>query len=236
MPPARPFLRNRAQTMGEEIANAVTHGLGLAGAAVAAPLLVLGAVRRGGDAWHVGGALVFGLTLLLMYLASTLYHACPPGAAGHPRGDVRARRKRRLRLLDHVAIYLLIAGTYTPFLVGAMRGAWGWSLLGAEWALAGVGIAAKVRWGFRWPRLSTAVYVGMGWLAIVAVEPMLARLSPAGFGWLLAGGLCYTAGVAFYATDWRLRYGHAVWHLFVAGGSACHVWAALRHAGGVGAG
>lgn len=218
-------IRNRAQTLGEEIANAVTHGLGLAGAALAAPLLVTAAVRRG-DAWQVVGAAVFAATLLLMYLASTLYHACP--------GERRATAKQRLRTLDHAAIYLLIAGTYTPFLLGPLRGPWGWGLLAAEWSLAVLGIAAKLRFGFRWPRLSTAVYVGMGWLAIVAVGPMLDEVGTRGVAWLLAGGLCYTAGVAFYATDWRLRYGHAVWHLFVAGGSACHVWAALRHAGGVG--
>lgn len=213
----------RAQSLGEEIANSVTHGLGLVGAALCAPLLVAGAVRRG-DGWHVLGATIFAATLVLMYLASTLYHACPAGR--------RASTKHRLRMLDHAAIYLLIAGTYTPFLLGALRGPWGWSMLGAEWGLAALGIAAKVRYGFRWPRLSTVVYVGMGWLAVIAVRPMLVHVGPVGLTWLLAGGVCYTAGVAFYATDARLRYGHAVWHLFVAGGSACHVWAALRHAGG----
>jgi hemolysin III len=221
------YVRDRAQTLGEEIANAITHGLGLAGAAVAAPLLVTAAVRRG-DAWQVLGAAVFAATLLLMYLASTLYHACPAAR--------RAAAKRRLRTLDHAAIYLLIAGTYTPFLLGPMRGPWGWGLLAAEWTLAVLGVAAKVRFGFRWPRLSTGVYLAMGWLAVVALRPLVAGVGPRGVAWLLAGGLCYTAGVAFYATDWRLRYGHAVWHLFVAGGSACHVWAALRHAGVAGAG
>lgn len=220
--------RNRVQTLGEEIANSVTHGLGLVGAATVAPLLVLGAVRRG-DAWQVTGATVFAATLVFMYLTSTLYHACPPGPA-----ECRVRRKHHFRTLDHVAIYLLIAGTYTPFLLGPMRGPWGWGMFAMEWTLAAIGVAAKVRYGFRWPRLSTAVYVGMGWLAVIAARPLLTHVGPAGFGWLLAGGLCYTAGVAFYATDWRLRYGHAVWHLFVAGGSACHVWAALRHAGGAG--
>ena len=217
-----PHLRDRAQTVAEEVANSVTHGGGLAGAGVAAPFLVLAAVRRG-DGWQVAGAAVFAATLVFMYLASTLYHACSAAAE---------RRKRRLRTMDHAAIYLLIAGTYTPFLVGPMRGPWGWSLLAAEWTLAALGIAAKVRYGFRWPRLSTAVYVGMGWLAVVAVRPLLALVGAPGLLWLLAGGLCYTAGVAFYATDWRRRYHHAVWHVFVAAGSACHVWAALRHAGG----
>ncbi len=219
------LVRGRPQSAPEEIANSVTHGLGLAAAAVVGPLLVGTTVRRGADGWHVAGATVFAATLVLMYLTSTLYHACP----AEPPDSRRARRKERLRTLDHAAIYLLIAGTYTPFLLGAMRGAWGWSLLAAEWGLAAVGIVAKVRWGFRWPRLSTWMYVGMGWLALVALKPLLERVSPAGVGWLIAGGVCYTAGVAFYATDWRVRYGHAVWHLFVAGGSACHVWAVLRH-------
>jgi hemolysin III len=114
-----------------------------------------------------------------------------------------------------------------------MRGPWGWSMFAAEWTLAALGIAAKIRFGFRWPRLSTVVYVAMGWLALVAGKPLFDRVGAAGFLWLIAGGACYTAGVAFYATDARYRYHHAVWHLFVAGGSACHVWAALHHASGV---
>ncbi len=220
------LVRGRPQSPPEEIVNSITHGLGLAAAAVAGPLVVGATVRRGADGWHVAGAVVFAATLVLMYLTSTLYHACP----AEPRGRWGAALKERLRTLDHAAIYLLIAGTYTPFLLGALRGAWGWSLLAAEWGLAAVGIVAKLRWGFRWPRLSTWMYVGMGWLALIALGPLVERVSPAGVAWLVAGGVCYTAGVAFYATDWRVRYGHAVWHLFVAGGSACHVWAVLRHA------
>ena len=225
------YVRGRPQSPAEEVANGVVHALGLAGAAVVGPLVVLGAVRRGGDPWQVVGAAVFAVTLILMYLASTVYHFYPDDLAGaDPR---RARRKARLRTLDHSAIYLLIAGSYTPFLLGPLRGAWGWGLLAAEWGLAAVGITAKVRWGFRWPRLSTWMYIGMGWLALVAIGPLVERVSGAGVAWLVASGLCYTAGVAFYATDWRVRYGHAVWHLFVAGGSACHAWAVLRFAGGV---
>lgn len=215
-PETQGFVRGRPQSSREEVANSIVHGLGLAGALVAGPLAIVAAVRRGADGWRVAGATVFAATLVLMYLTSTLYHAWP--SSPH-----RVRTKGRLRTCDHAAIYLLIAGTYTPFLVGALRGAWGWSLLAAEWGLAAAGIVAKVRWGFRWPRLSTGMYVGMGWLALVAIGPLAARLSPAGLGWLVAGGVCYTAGVGFYATDWRVRYGHAVWHVFVAGGSACHV-------------
>lgn len=219
-------VRARLQSASEELANAITHGLGLAGAGLAAPLLVAAAVRRG-DAWQVVGAAVFAATLVLMYVASTLYHACPPGPSLR-----LARRKHALRTFDHSAIYLLIAGTYTPFLLGPMRGPWGWSLFAAEWALAAGGIAAKLYFGFRWPRLSTWVYVGMGWLAIVAAGPLWRMVGATGAGWLLAGGLCYTLGVVFYATDSRYRFHHAVWHVFVAGGSACHVWAALHHAAG----
>ena len=215
----------RPQSPREEVANSITHGLGLAAATIVGPLVVGTVARRSADGWRVAGAVVFAATLVLMYLTSTLYHACP----AETRSARAARMKARLRTLDHAAIYLLIAGTYTPFLIGAMRGAWGWSLFAAEWALATIGIVAKLRWGFRWPRLSTWMYVGMGWLALIAVRPLIERVSPAGVAWLIAGGVCYTAGVAFYATDWRVRYGHAVWHLFVAGGSACHVWAVLRH-------
>ncbi len=226
------YVRGRPQSSREEVANSITHGLGLAGAATVGPLVVADAVRRGGDVWRVGGAAVFAATLVLMYLTSTVYHAWPSAGRDAASEARRARRKERLRTLDHAAIYLLIAGSYTPFLVGALRGAWGWGLLGAEWALAAVGIAAKVRWGFRWPRLSTWMYVLMGWLALVAIGPLVERMSPVGLAWLVGGGVCYTAGVAFYATDWRVRYGHAVWHLFVAGGSACHAWAVLHFAGG----
>lgn len=230
------LVRGRPQSAPEEIANSITHGLGLAGAIVAGPLVVGAAVRRGGDLWQIGGAAVFAASLVLMYLTSTLYHACPGADAAHtlhtlPADDPRARRKERLRTLDHAAIYLLIAGSYTPILVGALRGAWGWSLLAAEWGLAAVGIVAKLRYGFRWPRLSTWMYIGMGWLALVALKPLLERVSLETVLWLVGGGVCYTAGVAFYATDWRVRYGHAVWHLFVAAGSACHLWAVFALSG-----
>jgi hemolysin III len=204
--------------MAEEIANAITHGLGLLASLIAVPVL-LATTRSRADFWMTLGVAVFGVTLVLMYLSSTLYHAVP-----HPRA------KRLLRTLDHSAIYLLIAGTYTPFLLGPLRGAWGWSLLAVIWALATLGVIAKWTFGFRFPRLSTGVYLGMGWLITVATVPLVREVSPAGLAWLLAGGLCYTGGVAFHATDHRLRFGHAVWHLFVAGGSLCHFFAVLWHA------
>jgi hemolysin III len=208
----------RAQTMAEEVANAITHGLGLLASVVALPVL-LAAPHLRVDRWTTLGVAVFGTTLVLMYLASTLYHAVP-----HPRA------KHLLRTLDHSAIYLLIAGTYTPFLLGALRGTWGWTLLVVIWLLAALGVAAKWTVGFRFPRLSTAVYLGMGWLIVVASVPLVRSMSMSGLAWLAAGGLCYTGGVVFHATDHRLRYGHAVWHIFVAAGSTCHFFAVLWHA------
>jgi hemolysin III len=208
----------RRLSLGEEIANSVTHGVAALASVAALPILLVVAISRR-DPWQVVGGAIFGATLVMLYLASTLYHALP-----HPRA------KRVFRVLDHSAIYLLIAGTYTPFALGALRGPWGWALLGAVWTLAALGITAKATLGFRFPRLSTAVYVAMGWLALIAVQPLLARVGVAGLMWLLAGGLCYTAGVVFFAWE-RLRYGHMVWHLFVAAGSVCHFFAVLWYAG-----
>ena len=209
------------QTSGEELANAVSHGIGFLASLAAIPVLVLLALRRH-DAWQVAGVAIYGATLALLYAASTLYHALPAGG----------RAKRIGRVVDHGAIYLLIAGTYTPFSLGALRGPWGWTLLGIIWGLALVGIALKAGIGFRFPRLSTVVYLLMGWLALVAVRPLLARIGPAGFGWLLAGGACYTVGVIFYARP-RMRYAHLVWHLFVLAGSACHFAAVAGWSGGL---
>jgi hemolysin III len=152
-----------------------------------------------------------------MYAASTLYHSLPP-----------SRAKRVFRILDHGAIYLLIAGTYTPFTLGVLRGAWGWSLFGLVWALAITGVVLKSVRGFRHPRVSTGVYLLMGWLVVVAIKPMMASLPLAGQLWLLAGGLAYTGGIVFYILDHK-RYVHAVWHLFVLGGSSCHFVAVLLY-------
>lgn len=193
----------------EELANALTHGLGTVAAAAGGAVLIVFAALRG-DSWQLGGAIVFGASLLLMYLASTLYHAVPHPAA-----------KRRLKVLDHCAIFLLIAGTYTPFTLVGLRGVWGWSLFGSVWALAAAGIVFKLFFTGRFRALSTAIYVAMGWIALVAIGPMLQRLPGGTLGWLLAGGLAYTAGTAFYHAR-RLPYAHAIWHLFVLAGSACH--------------
>jgi hemolysin III len=217
----------RPQSLAEEIANSITHGLGLVAAVAAFPALVVAAQTRR-DPLHVVGAAVFGATLVLCYLASTLYHAVHPERA--------PRAKQALRVVDHAAIFLLIAGTYTPFMLGALRGPTGWTMLAIVWTLAALGVVAKLRLGCRFRRLSTATYLGMGWLALAVIRPLAQAVGAAGVWWLVAGGLAYTVGVVFYACDRRLRYGHAVWHLFVAAGSACHFLAVLRHAWGPAAG
>lgn len=201
----------------EEWANALSHALGLMAAIAAIPILVVGAIRRGGPA-DVVGAAVFGSTLVLLYLASTGYHAAPAG-----------RWKARLRRLDHASIYLLIAGTYTPFTLGVLGGGWGWTLFGIVWGAAAVGVTTKLVAGIRWPRVSTAMYLVMGWVVVVAVGPLIDRMAPAGLVWLLAGGISYSAGVVFYASK-RMPYAHFVWHLFVISGSVCHFFAALWYA------
>jgi len=207
-------LPERAQSVGEEIANAVSHGVGLLLAVIASLVLVVAAVQRGGAAGIVGAS-IFGATMVLAYLTSTLYHALAIN-----------RAKRVFRTLDHGAIFLLIAGTYTPFTLGPLRGTLGWTLLGLVWGLALAGIVFKAVGGVRHPKFSTCLYIAMGWLVIVAMEPLRLHLPVSGFYWLLAGGIAYTAGVAFFAPK-RLRYSHFVWHLFVLAGSACHFVAVL---------
>ena len=193
----------------EEWWNSVTHGFGLVASVTATVLLVVFAAL-GGDPWLIVGVSVFGTTLVLLYAASTLYHA-----VGSPRA------KGWLRSLDHGAIFLLIAGTYTPFVLVPLRGGWGWSLFGVVWGFAVVGVVFKLLAAERFPRISTAVYIALGWVVVVAIVPLVRRVPAATLGWLLAGGLSYTAGTIFYGCH-RVPYGHAIWHLFVLGGSACH--------------
>ena len=207
----------RAPSLGEEIANCVSHGVGALAALVATPFLILAAAQRGGLVAMVGAS-VFAGTVVALYLASTLYHALPSNKA-----------KRVFRVIDHSAIFLLIAGTYTPFTLGVLRGAWGWTLLGLVWGLAALGVTLKSVAGIRYPRLSTALYVGMGWLALIAIRPLWHHVPVAGWLWLIAGGIAYTAGIAFYAAE-RMRYGHLVWHLFVLIGTACHFFAVWSYA------
>lgn len=213
--------RARHLFVAEEIANSVTHGVGLAGSLIGVPVLVIAAAGRA-DALHVVGCSVFAASLVALYAASTIYHALPP-----------SRAKQVFRVIDHVAIYLLIAGTYTPFTLGVLRGTWGWTLFGVVWSLAAAGIVLKTLLGMRYPRASTVCYLMMGWLAVVAIRPIVAHVPAAGLAWLLAGGLLYTGGVAFFAWE-RLRHSHAVWHLCVLGGSACHFCAVLWYAAPIG--
>lgn len=198
----------------EEFASALTHGVGAAAAlAGGAVLIALAALH--GDGWQLTAAIVFGICLLLLYVASTLYHAI-----SHPVA------KTRLKVFDHCAIYLLIAGTYTPFTLIGLRGTLGWSLFAAIWILALAGVVFKLFFTGRFKLLSTAIYVAMGWLVIVAIKPVMAALDGWTLGWLLAGGLFYTLGTVFYHRE-SIRYSHAIWHLFCIGGSVCHYVAVM---------
>lgn len=207
----------RRESLGEEIANSISHGVGLVAALVATPMLLREAMRRGPGLFVVGTS-VFALTVVLLYLASTVYHALPHGRAKHT-----------LRVLEHCAIFLLIAGTYTPFALGVLRGGWGWTLLGLAWGIAAAGIILKAVAGVRYPAVSLLLYLGMGWLFVVALQPLSQQVPVAGLLWLVLGGLAYTAGVGFFAAK-RLPYAHLIWHVFVLAGTACHFIAVLRYA------
>jgi hemolysin III len=209
--------RERAQSPGEEIANSVSHGVAFLAAVAGAPVLVLSAVRHGGAA-RIAGAGVFAAAMVLLYLTSALYHALP-----------RNRAKRVFQVLDRAAIFLMIAGTYTPFTLGVLRGTWGWTLFGLVWGLALAGVVLTAAGGVRYPKLTTGLYLAMGWLILVAVKPLWLRMPSPGLFWLAAGGIAYTVGVVFYAAN-RVRYSHFVWHLFVITGTACHFLAVLRFA------
>ncbi|MEE8348097.1 MAG: hemolysin III family protein [Acidobacteriota bacterium] len=208
---------NQPQTVREEIANSLSHGIGLLAAMAALPILVLAAIQRE-DVPGIVGASVFGTTMVLMYLTSTLYHTFP-----------ESRTKRVFQVLDHGAIFLLIAGTYTPFALGVLSGAWGWTLLGLEWGLAIVGVVMKIFWRVRFPRLSIVLYLIMGWLVLVAVNPLSLTMPLWGVFWLVTGGVAYTAGVVWYSAK-SVRYNHLVWHLFVMLGTGCHFIAVLWYA------
>lgn len=210
-------LRERRQSLGEEIANSVSHGIGFLAAVAVFPVLVIASAQRGGTAGIIGAS-VFSTTMVLLYLASTLYHALP-----------RNRAKRVFQILDHGAIYLLIAGTYTPFTLGVLRGALGWTLFGLVWGLAVVGIVLKAVGGVRHSKISTWVYLAMGWLIIIAARPLWLHMPWWGLFWLISGGIAYTAGAAIFAAD-RIKYVHFVWHLFVITGTACHFIAVLWYA------
>jgi len=210
-------MTKRLQTLGEEIANSVSHGLGLLAAIGAAPVLIVGA--RGLNDARFAGSIVFAVTMVLLYLSSTLFHALPNGNA-----------KRVLLRLDYCAIFLFIAGSYTPFALGALQGAWGWTLFGLVWCVAVVGVILKSTDKLSHPWVSTGLYLGMGWLVLIAAVPLFERMPTQGLLWLLAGGLAYSAGVVFYVLDARIRYAHAIWHGFVLAGTGCHFFAVLGYA------
>ena len=211
-------MTKRSLSEREEFANFLSHGFGfLLAAFVGLPILVLSALR-GNNGWQLIGGLVFGLSLTLVYASSTLYHLLPIG-----------RAKACCRLLDHAAIFVLIAGTYTPFALGPLRGPWGWSILAAAWTLAALGIALKFHLGFRHEYLCTLVYLFMGWMVLAVIQPLIAQIGTTGFLWLLAGGLSYSLGVIFFVWQ-RLQYSHLYWHGFVLLGSFCHFVAVARYA------
>ena len=207
---------NARQSLQEEIANSITHGVGLALGIVGLSILVILAAVRG-SSWHIVSCSIYGATLVILYLASTLYHAIQ-----------NPKVKRVLKIVDHCSIYLLIAGSYTPFTLVSLRGGWGWTLFGIVWGLAILGILFKVFHTGKYEFVSTMLYLAMGWLVIIAVKPLFSVISLVGFMWILAGGLSYSFGVIFYAFD-RILFFHTVWHLFVLAGSICHFFAVLYH-------
>jgi hemolysin III len=209
---------DRDQTGWEELANSISHGVGFALAIASLPLL-LAFSGPATSAINIVAMCIFSATMMLLYGISTLYHALPAG-----------RAKTWLNRCDHAAIYLFIAGSYTPFVLGVLRGGWGWSLFGVVWAMAVLGFTAKMFNRLRHPLWSTGLYVVMGWVAVVAAAPLIARVPGAGLALLVAGGLLYTAGAVVFLFDSRVRFAHFAWHLFVLGGSTCHFFAVLWYA------
>lgn len=203
-------------TFAEEIANSITHGIGML-LSIGGLVVLVEYASLYGNAWHITACSIFGATLVLNYTASTLYHSIPfPGA------------KRVLNVIDHSAIYLLIAGTYTPFTLVNLRGPWGWALFGIVWGIAILGIVFKTTMFGRIEGISTALYLAMGWVIVVAAKPLLGAVATGGLILLLLGGLAYSVGVIFYV--WRkIPYNHAIWHLFVLAGSLCHFFAILYY-------
>jgi len=215
----RPLLpEGRLQSLGEEIANSLSSAIGLMAIIAGLPLLVGSAIQRRNE-FSVAGAIVFAAAMVILYLTSRIYHALP-----------RGRIKRLFRLFDHSAIFLLIAGTYTPFALGALRGVRAWTLFAVLWCLAILGIGFKAFGGLKYRWLSILLYLCMGWMALFAIRLFWLRVGFQGLLWIISGGLAYTSGIAFYLAK-RLPYSHLIWHLFVSAGTACHFCAVLWYAG-----
>jgi hemolysin III len=204
----------RDQSLGEEIANSISHGVGFLGAVAVTPIMIIKATGMSA----IVGASIFGTTMMFLYLSSTLYHAFP-----------KNRAKQVFQIFDHSGIFLLIAGTYTPFSLTVLPGVWGWAIFGVVWGLAALGIVIKSVKGATAGKLSTALYLGMGWIAVIAFKPLWDNLAGWGFFWLVLGGVMYSAGVLFFAYDHRIKYSHFVWHIFVMLGTASHVIAVLGY-------
>jgi len=203
------------QSFGEELANAISHGVGLLAALLGTPVLLLAAWQSGDRGFFIG-SIIFAATMLFLYFGSTLYHAWP-----------QTRGKCVLQVIDHGAIFLLIAGTYTPFVLGPLRGAWGWTILMVVWALAIFGVILKMARGVgRHTKLAMCLYLGMGWLMLIAIRPLARHVPLTGLLWLVTGGIAYTLGVIFFVNE-RVRYSHFVWYLFVLAGTSCHFLAVL---------
>ena len=201
-------------SFSEEIANSITHGIGIL-LAIAALVILTAYASMFGNGWHIISVSVYATTLILLYTASTLYHSIQ-----HPR------RKRIFQSLDHAAIYILIAGTYTPFTLVNLRGPWGWSLFGVIWGVALIGVICRLTFKRRWRVVPIVLYIGMGWAVVVAIKPLIASVATGGILLLLLGGLAYTAGILFYGLE-KLKFHHAVWHIFVLIGSIFHFFAVL---------
>ncbi len=208
----------RDQSRKEELANCLSHGVGLIAAIIGSPFIIMHATAHG-DAQFIVGVIIFSVTTILLYLVSTLYHILPTG-----------KIKRIFKVIDHSTIFLLIAGTYTPFTLGVLHGAWGWSLFGVIWGLVLIGVLLKAFNIASHPIMSNGLYLLMGWLVLIAIEPLLARMPTAGLLYLLAGGLFYTVGIIFYNADSRLQYGHLIWHVFVLAGTVSHYFAVFWYA------
>lgn len=211
---AREHAINRLQTEREELVNAFSHELGLLAILIGTPFLIMHAANSDNTGYLVG-VCIFSASMILLYLASSLYHSVPNG-----------RLKSGFQVIDHSMIFILIAGTYTPFTLGVLDSGWGWSLFGITWGLATFGILLKVLGGsLNRPIFDNVLYLVMGWIIVIAIEPLLNNLSTTGFAWLVTGGILYSLGIVFYLTDSRIAYGHFLWHLFVLGGSISHFFA-----------